>query len=238
MLFLAAKLRKRKLALSVYVSLCQSMSLYVTFRSIASFSLLYNKGFIFGENGLVSRINSGDLAGKCADFNSQQKIALRAENNCSSYSDILGAGGYFLRICAIFCRYWTCTFSGRNNQAIGPRLSAIFTFFFTMQSYEKEIWHCPHMSAYVRKCPLLSAFLSRCKVTKSKFGTVQICPIMSKFVHLILRRFHFLPKLFGICLENAYLCTQEDKQDNYENKVYSSPFGSFFEPHTLLAGFQ
>ena len=39
MLFLAAKLRKRKLALSVYVSLCQSMSLYVTFRSIASFSL-------------------------------------------------------------------------------------------------------------------------------------------------------------------------------------------------------
>ena len=53
------------------------------------------------------------------------------------YSDILGAGGYFLRICAIFCRYWTCTFSGRNNQAIGPRLSAIFTFFFTMQSYKK-----------------------------------------------------------------------------------------------------
>ena len=39
MLFLAAKLRKRILALSVYVSLCQSMSLYVTFRSIASFSM-------------------------------------------------------------------------------------------------------------------------------------------------------------------------------------------------------
>ena len=33
----------------------------------------------------------------------------------------------FLRICAIFCRYWTCTFSGRNDQAIGPRSSAIFT---------------------------------------------------------------------------------------------------------------
>ena len=30
MLFFAAKLRKRKLAMSVYVSLCQSMSLYVT----------------------------------------------------------------------------------------------------------------------------------------------------------------------------------------------------------------
>ena len=53
MLFLAAKLRKEKLALSVYVSLCQSMSLYVTFRHIASFPLLYNKGFILGENGLV-----------------------------------------------------------------------------------------------------------------------------------------------------------------------------------------
>ena len=71
--------------------------------------------------------------------------------------------------------------------------------FFTMQSYGKEIWHCPHMSGNVRKCPLLSAFLFRCKVTKSKIGTVQICPIMSKFVHLILRRFYFLPKLFGIC---------------------------------------
>ena len=184
MLFHVAKLRKRILSLSVCVSLCHFVSLYVTFRSIASFTLLYNKGFILGENGLVSRFNSGDLAGICADFNSQQKIALRAENNCSSYSDILGAGGYFLRICAIFCRYWTCTFSGRNNQAIGPRLSAIFTFFFTMQSYGKDIWHCPHLSAYVRKCPLLSAFLFRCKVTKRKIGTVQLCPAMSICVHL------------------------------------------------------
>ena len=100
------------------------------------------------------------------------------------YSDILGAGGYFLRICAIFCRYWTCSFSGRNNQAIGPRLSAIFTFFFTMQSYGKEIWHCPHLSAYVRKCPLLSAFLFRCKVTKKKIGTVQLCPFVSIYVQL------------------------------------------------------
>ena len=57
--------------------------------------------------------------------------------------------------------------------------------FFTMQSYGKEIWHCPHLSAFVRKCPLLSAFLFRCKVTKSKFGNVQICPNLSNFVHLI-----------------------------------------------------
>ena len=51
--------------------------------------------------------------------------------------------------------------------------------FFTLQSYEKGFWHCPHLSAYDRKCPLLSAFLFRCKVTKRKFGTVQICPFMS-----------------------------------------------------------
>ncbi len=43
-----------------------------------------NEFFNFGENGRVSRSNSGDLAGKCADFNSQQKIALRAEKNSSS----------------------------------------------------------------------------------------------------------------------------------------------------------
>ena len=31
---------------------------------------------------------------------------------------------------AIFCRYWTCTFSCRNNQAIGPRLSAFSPSFY------------------------------------------------------------------------------------------------------------
>ena len=36
---------------------------------------------------------------------------------------------------AIFCRYWTCSFPGRNNQAIGPRLSAIFTFLSSVFSY-------------------------------------------------------------------------------------------------------
>ena len=40
---------------------------------------------------------------------------------------LLGPDGFSARS-AIFCRYWTCSFSGRNNQAIGPRLSAIFTF--------------------------------------------------------------------------------------------------------------
>ena len=36
----------------------------------------------------------------------------------------------FLRICAIFCRYWTCTFSCRNNQAIEAEVVCIFTFFY------------------------------------------------------------------------------------------------------------
>ena len=30
---------------------------------------------------------------------------------------------------AIFCRYWTCSFSCRNNQAIGAEVVCIFTFF-------------------------------------------------------------------------------------------------------------
>ena len=97
------------------------------------------------------------------------------------YSDILGAGGYFLRICAIFCRYWTCTFSGRNNQAIGTRLSAIFTFFFTMQSYGKEIWHCPLLSGKVRFCPhfFYAAKLRKRNLALSSF--VQLCPFMSSY---------------------------------------------------------
>ena len=53
--------------------------------------------------------------------------------------------------------------------------------FFTMQSYEKKSWHCPHLSAYVR--PEMSAFVRfrhsnvsycRCKVTKKYFGIVTL----------------------------------------------------------------
>ncbi len=31
---------------------------------------------------------------------------------------------------AIFCRYWTCSFSRRNNQAIEAEVVCIFTFFY------------------------------------------------------------------------------------------------------------
>ena len=41
----------------------------------------------------------------------------------------LGPDGFFARS-AIFCRYWTCTFSCRNNQAIGAEVVCIFTFFY------------------------------------------------------------------------------------------------------------
>ena len=41
---------------------------------------------------------------------------------------LLVSGGFSARS-AIFCCHWGSIFSGRNNQAIGPRLSAIFTFF-------------------------------------------------------------------------------------------------------------
>ena len=44
----------------------------------------------------------------------QQKIAY-AENTANPYC--LGPCGFSARS-AIFCRYWTCSFSGRNNQAI------------------------------------------------------------------------------------------------------------------------
>ena len=64
---------------------------------------------------------------------------------------------YFLRICAIFCRYWTCSFSGRNNQAIEPRLSAIFTFFkkiFNSQIRDKKNRNQPFsVISVVSVCP-------------------------------------------------------------------------------------
>ena len=33
---------------------------------------------------------------------------------------------------AIFCRYWTCSFSGRNNQAIGAEVVCHFLLFVSM----------------------------------------------------------------------------------------------------------
>ena len=38
------------------------------------------------------------------------------------------------------CRYWTCSFYGRNNQAIGPRLSAFSPYFYILILFAKWQW--------------------------------------------------------------------------------------------------
>jgi hypothetical protein len=49
----------------------------------------------------------------------QQKIALRAENKMSPSKKTLGAAGFSARS-AIFCRYWTCSFSGLRDGLLKP----------------------------------------------------------------------------------------------------------------------
>ena len=98
MLFLAAKLRKRKLALSVYVSLCQSMSLCVTLCHFPTYCLFYD--------AKLRKVN----------------LALSA----------------YVRIC--------------------PEMSAFVRISFSLQSYEKENWHCPALSSYVHLCPFMSSY--------------------------------------------------------------------------------
>ena len=59
----------------------------------------------------------------------QQKIAMqkimRVDEVTKHWTRLFSARS------AIFCRYWTCTFSCRNNQAIGPRLSAFSPSFIS-----------------------------------------------------------------------------------------------------------
>ena len=103
---------------------------------------------IFGENGLETLgFNSPSLNPENELPQWQQKIA-NAEN--TSLSKCRRPDGFSARS-AIFCRYWTCSFSGRNNQAIGPRLSAIFTFFHRINLYV-----------------LLSVFISICRNMRCK----------------------------------------------------------------------
>ncbi len=123
MLFFAAKLRKRKLALSVYVSLCQSMSLCVTLCHFPIHNLFH-----------VAKLRKGNLALSpfvtiCHLLSPFSKLLflvakLRKEKLALSA---------FVRIC--------------------PEMSAFVRISFTLQSYEKEIWHCPALSSYVHLCP-------------------------------------------------------------------------------------
>ena len=66
---------------------------------------------------------------------------MAAENctSCRKYASTISLNIWdrrdFLRICAIFCRYWTCSFSCRNNQTIGAEVVCIFTFFHRFDYY-------------------------------------------------------------------------------------------------------
>ena len=86
---------------------------------------------------------------------------------------------------------------------------------FTLQSYEKEIWHCHLLSLFVTFCHLLSPFvtfqriaISRCKVTKKDFGTVRICPHMSAYVRKcpLLSAFLFRCKVTKRKIGTVQLC--------------------------------
>ncbi len=69
----------------------------------------------------------------------QQKIA-NAENTANPYC--LGPYGFSARS-AIFCRYWTCSFSGRNNQAIGAEVVCHFhllsIFLYRIDNIENRV---------------------------------------------------------------------------------------------------
>ena len=68
---------------------------------------------------------------KMCCLNSSRKLhfvqKIRLDRNIKN----LGPEGFFAR-CAIFCRYWTCSFSGRNNQAIGAEVVCHFLLFVSM----------------------------------------------------------------------------------------------------------
>ena len=109
----------------------------------------------------------------------------------------------FVRICrflSVFVGFRNNAFSRCKDtkRKFGTHLLSLFvTFchlsancFFSLQSYEKEIWHCLHLSAYVRKCPHLSVFdiatsrNLRCKVTKKHFGIVTLVSPYASRCHL------------------------------------------------------
>ena len=80
-------------------------------------------------------------------------------------------------------------------------------FQLTSYPYTSEL----HQKLFILLCPFF-AFLkkskplfqrSRCKDTNFIFGTVQICPFLSKFVHFCP---FFLETIFGYLIKNQYLC--------------------------------
>ena len=139
----------------VTVSLCQSMSLCVTLCHFPIYCLFLDAKLRKGNLALSPFVTFCHYLSPFVTF---QQIAF---SRCKVTEKKFGT----VRIC--------------------PHMSAFVRISFTLQSYEKKNWHCPALSSYVHLCPFMSSYgiatscNLRCKVTKSKFGTVQICPIMS-----------------------------------------------------------
>ncbi len=94
------------------------------------------------------------------------------------YSDILGAGGYFCAFAQFFAGIGPAHFPAETTRPLG------------------------------RGCLPFSPSFSRCKVTKSKFGTVRICPHMSAYVRKcpLLSAFLFRCKVTQKKIVTVQLC--------------------------------
>ena len=88
-------------------------------------------------------------AGKCA--------ASMAAENCTSCRKSIRTPRHIkiwsrrIFCAAIFCRYWTCTFSCRNNQAIGLRLSAFSPSYIVLLNVAKLVIFCELYKYLLRK---------------------------------------------------------------------------------------
>ena len=153
MLFYGAKLRKVNLAMSVCVSLCQSMSLCVTLRSIASFSMQsYEKGF-WHCHLLSLFVTFCHLSANCF-------FSLQSYEKGFCHCPHLSA---YVRKC--------------------PHLSAFLFRCKVTQKKIVTVQLCPAMSICVHLCPATSSIyvakLQNRNLAMSKF--VQLCPNLSIF---------------------------------------------------------
>ena len=96
-------------------------------------------------------------SGKCAASMAAENCWRK--NNDGRYYDRLWICLFSARS-AIFCRYWTCSFSGRNNQAIGAEVVCIFTFFMNNSIILKFV---------IIKIAIRMAFLAK-PFSSSKWG--------------------------------------------------------------------
>ena len=128
--------------LSIFVGFCQFLSVF----SSTNICIIHKKSLtlqrlIILYKKVKMQTTSAPMAWLFLPENEQvqylQKIAQCAKNTIRPQMVSLSGLALFSARSAIFCRYWTCTFSCRNNQAIGPRLSAIFTLLFIHISFTK-----------------------------------------------------------------------------------------------------